>query len=536
MRLSEDRVKQAILHPEEEARLTALRYVSDSGSRDESVMPLVIRAVELHGRERAFRLLRIAEHLPQTEPTVTWLMDELRHEFDQSDVGQDNYRFAISLILREANPVLIGRQCQAILSLPAFPDELRASLEERVEMAVLDWPARWQAFTRFAHELNERPRLTSQDFRRLDRFVRLLGWDSEAGTGHVLHLLDSPDAIDEELGDWLEPWIARLAGVMRLQGAIPHLIDRALSRDDDEVVDECGPALGRIGGDALVQAITDVWPEADEEFRNVVCEALEYIHTDLSTQTCLDFLREEEDDNVALSLGHALLSHFAIEAVEPVRQLVLDENDLDPDQSDLRDHLLAACVIMNTTFPEFEAWHAEAVRTNWGWGDHRPERLADSFRDDGRGPTGDDDWPADERRLDPDAPCPCGSGQAYGECCWKKDFDWVVAEDGTVQRMLSMPGELFEMLQVQRRAFIEEHGREPGPDDLVFPNLPHPEHLEHHLVLAMQAAGVDPAVIFAFEQTGFLVTEENEGRIPSVDLEAWDAAIEEYHRRQGRAE
>ena len=46
MRLSESTIKAAILHPEEEIRLTAARYFSGSFSQDETIMPLVIQAVE----------------------------------------------------------------------------------------------------------------------------------------------------------------------------------------------------------------------------------------------------------------------------------------------------------------------------------------------------------------------------------------------------------------------------------------------------------------------------------------------------------
>jgi hypothetical protein len=82
-----------------------------------------------------------------------------------------------------------------------------------------------------------------------------------------------------------------------------------------------------------------------------------------------------------------------------------------------------------------------------------------------------------------------------------------------------------------RQDFVAQHGREPGPDDRLFPDLPHPEHLEAMMVEDMKAAGLDPAYIYAFEQTGLLVTEQNQHLIPENDLAQWDAAIEEYERK-----
>ena len=49
-----------------------------------------------------------------------------------------------------------------------------------------------------------------------------------------------------------------------------------------------------------------------------------------------------------------------------------------------------------------------------------------------------------------------------------------------------------EALEQLRQAFIAKHGREPGPDDLLFPDMPHPEHLEAMTVEDVKAACLDP--------------------------------------------
>jgi len=56
-------------------------------------------------------------------------------------------------------------------------------------------------------------------------------------------------------------------------------------------------------------------------------------------------------------------------------------------------------------------------------------------------------------------------GKKHEACCWGKGFEWVEDEAGTVFR---------EALEQLRQAFIAKHGREPGPDDLRFPDMPHP--------------------------------------------------------------
>ena len=67
------------------------------------------------------------------------------------------------------------------------------------------------------------------------------------------------------------------------------------------------------------------------------------------------------------------------------------------------------------------------------------------------------------------------------------------------------------------------------------PELPHPEHLEAMIVEGMKAAGLDPALVYAFEKTGLLVTGQNRHLIPDADLAGWDAATEEFeakHRKR----
>jgi hypothetical protein len=141
------------------------------------------------------------------------------------------------------------------------------------------------------------------------------------------------------------------------------------------------------------------------------------------------------------------------------------------------------------------------------------------------------------KRLPRNAPCPCGSGKNYENCCHGKGFEWEVDDEGGVFKSVPMSEGMVEVLQQLRHAFVDEYGREPEPDDLLFPDVPHPEYLEAILVEGMKAAGMNPALIHAFEKTGLLVTEENRHLIPDKDLDDWHAAIEDYaakHPERGR--
>ncbi len=133
------------------------------------------------------------------------------------------------------------------------------------------------------------------------------------------------------------------------------------------------------------------------------------------------------------------------------------------------------------------------------------------------------------------APCPCGSGRKYKHCCMSKGFTYEIDESGEIHRRVPVPRvlarELQASLEQQRLKFIEEHGREPGPDDRVFFDAPHLEHLEADMAQSLRKAGLSPAYVHAFEKTGLLVTTLNKHLISEVDLKRWQAAVEEYERR-----
>jgi hypothetical protein len=140
------------------------------------------------------------------------------------------------------------------------------------------------------------------------------------------------------------------------------------------------------------------------------------------------------------------------------------------------------------------------------------------------------------KKLPRNAPCPCGSGKEYNNCCWDKGFDWLEDEDGNIFKSVPVSDELAEIIEEQHQKFAKEFGREPGPGDHLFFNMPPLEHVEHFMLEGMKQAGLDPAFIYAFEKTGLLVTEANRHLISDKDLAEWNAALEEYYGKHDAGE
>jgi len=387
VRLPVEKIKQGIFRPEEEVRVTAVAYFADSFSPDATIMPLVIEVVEKYGRNSSFAILRKAEHLVQTASTLDWLIGELRRNFDIKNVADDNLRFAVGLVIVAAPIELLEKRTTEINGLANFPDSLRGSLDERLQMKTWGLEQCWEALEELGRKTMKRGEWTLNENRYASQIIESLArYPDERGDMVLALLRKNYPGKDDPLMIWLESEIIELAGKMRLEAAIPILIEH-LHSYNLALSDAATTALGRIGTDAVVVAIADDWWEGNDEFRGSTTDVLDKIHSDLCVERCLEFLDGEEDMDTALALGHALLSDFAFDGIEPVRELILEyEDDLSPDHFDLRYHLVAAATIMRTTFPEYEEWYKDALKTNWGWGDHEYARLADSFRSDPVGP------------------------------------------------------------------------------------------------------------------------------------------------------
>ena len=60
----------------------------------------------------------------------------------------------------------------------------------------------------------------------------------------------------------------------------------------------------------------------------------------------------------------------------------------------------------------------------------------------------------------------------------------------------------------------------------------HLEHAEHEMSQAMEQAGLDPAIIYASQKTGRIVSEDNIGLLTDAEVAEWNEAINEYYDRE----
>jgi hypothetical protein len=440
VRLSEAKIKEAILHPDIELRDRATSYFAKSSSADLSIMPLVIKAVDTYGRQNdAYRLIGASRDLPQSAETVAWVIDELN---DESCDKYENYAYNLSMVLVEADPALLLPRESDILEARHFLAGLRDRITKRLLMLSWDEATCWQELEEFCEEGKDKQYVNEINLSYANLIVEALaryGQECELKVRDWLAV--RVDDYSHHPMKWLEPLVVRLAGHAHLETTIPQIIAK-LHEDADLLNEECAAALTSIGTPAVLHAIAEAFPTAEHHFRIYASGPLENIHSDLAVETCLNLFEQEKDEHIRGELAHALLSQFAQEGIAIARQLLVGR-ELDFDGKGLRNYLLETCTLMGERFPEYEEWQAtEKAEQEAHWkrvkeleGDPEGlllfalEKLTDKKAADmpktspALPPMPRISLPsksASRQRVGRNDPCPCGSGKKFKNCCMKK--------------------------------------------------------------------------------------------------------------------
>jgi hypothetical protein len=140
---------------------------------------------------------------------------------------------------------------------------------------------------------------------------------------------------------------------------------------------------------------------------------------------------------------------------------------------------------------------------------------------------------------------------AFTERVRKEDCEWhsspgrtliTLAFDLGYRQVITQDSKVIRMdegtvaaMQAQFRMFEEKFGRPPGPSDPVFfdPDADEPRPLRtdcarEATVAMLEAAGVSPAWIYAYEHTSGLLPLSNGSFLSEQDQTEWDDMVEEY--------
>ena len=367
MRLTPDRAKRGILHPERHAREAAVNYFAGSYNQDAEIIPLAIRAIEQYGAA-AFETNVFFGTLIHSDATLRWMIDR-RASLPVAPEDPSSLWSGLTAALCHVDPALMKSHEAQILALQPLDADTRLAIRERFRLHAEAPDALWADLDDFCQRHQHHQTAPEPDLKHAGRLAEALSRHPQFAKPRVLELLAQP--IKYVKGNslaWMEPFAVRMAGRMRLEEAIPAIVGR-LSDGSEWISDECLSALTQIGTDAVGRAVARAYPQGSDDFRFHAAGLLEGIHSDDSVATCWKLLEHEQSDQIRQQLFKALLIHGDPAVFEPVRTWLLS-HPRDPDWLDLRADLISAATLMETEFPELAAWkedllHDVAFRRQW---------------------------------------------------------------------------------------------------------------------------------------------------------------------------
>ena len=419
MRLSDEAIKQGIVHPETLVRDEAVEYFAGAYSDDPTVMPCVIQAMETYGWDEALEYPWRVRTLAQTDETVGWCIEALEREGAPTPATADR-RQMLSSVLSSADAALLASHKSRVMGLRGLVRLSRKTIAERIRLLGVDTETCWRHLERFCEEGRNRPHIADVDLGHASRLVEAIGRDGACADRVLSILAEKVEDYTDNPMTWMEGLAIRLAGEMRLEEAVPLLVAK-LQEDTDWLREQCVEALAKIGTASVVEAICEIFPAAEWHCKLYSSSALEKNRSDLIVAKCLELYEREKHFNIRLRLLRAVLNCFSSDAIDEACELMRDGI------TELRPHLVAVATLASRSVPELERWKQEEKQHAAEFRRRRDAFLGVPVREQGPGPSPGPSAalpgpPVVRRqRVGRNDPCPCGSGKKYKKCCMRKE-------------------------------------------------------------------------------------------------------------------
>ncbi len=219
MRLPAEKIKEAMLHPDQSVREAAIDYLADVCAHDPAIMSLAIQAFEQYGRD-AFTSFSVLIDLAQTTESILWLVKEIEHVGESAE-KEINFAASLRRVLRRSNTDLLMQHFDTIQSMQHLGELSQRVITDRIALDSLLADELWTEFDDFCMDHRD-DSLEDEDWEHGHAIIAALARDREKACQQVMHILEDP----EKYNGWDEVFIAQLAGELHLEAATALLADR----------------------------------------------------------------------------------------------------------------------------------------------------------------------------------------------------------------------------------------------------------------------------------------------------------------------
>jgi uncharacterized protein YecA (UPF0149 family) len=405
-------------------REAAWEYFRGSWSNDPELIPLALDAAERFGKEEEINGIGYLNRFRYTEESLDRVLDFLTRTEDKLAILNLNRELA-----EVPGDLLAGRLAE-ILAHPRLDPTKAPLIQFRAELNERTGEQLWAELQDYAVKSEDVNFVKEIDHNYVDALVDALSRRDVPDNATICELLRSlqPDE------GWLEIFLVDLAGARRIHQAIPALVDK-LHIDSDYLPQQAGIALLKIGDPEAIRLIREVYPTANESFKNYCFEVLAGIKDQESEDAILEFLESDSNSEISLRtfLCLALCEQFSERGIEVVKRQIAEGYDHFIDS--LEDQLIAVAKILGVDLPEAEQWRKREEERRFEMIERIKafERTLLSYKMQNLEPayklTKADPIPGPPPRssigtirkpamkVGRNDPCPCGSGKKSKKCC-----------------------------------------------------------------------------------------------------------------------
>jgi SEC-C motif len=438
MRLTEEQIRQGLLHDDQGVRQCCLDYFADKYSNNETVMPLVVQAFDARGLDAFEHCSSIAD-LKQTDETIEWTIRSLTDS--PSLFGDQELSDFREQLLCKTEARLLQRHQDSILK--RLEPKRQASVRRRLQFLSEAPTSLWERLQSICEEHTSAKEWNDFPHAEVEDLVTSLAEFGDVPVDRMMELLRQ-DFDDEEESAlmWLEPYLIRLAGLIRHEPVLPILIEK-LRIGADSVNEESQAAMIRIGTDEVVRRIEETFPEEDWSWQLFASSVFGCIHSDEAERAATELLRVESlsldiHQNIATGLG----SQHSLESIQTIFEFLdshigwLD----DPEWSVTLDQIRTTLLLTGSDTARHDEYRRqldEAIQSErasiFNRGPKRTHGDEAPWNADGDYDDGDLDDDDEIPSLPPpstiayDAPhvgrndlCLYGSGKKFKKCCMNK--------------------------------------------------------------------------------------------------------------------